>query len=272
MRLALAFLTLFVSVDSKPIKTLVYLAGGPGDTRAAEKPLKSFLSQWETAAAVPAGTLDGKYFPQKDATLEYAKSESPGLFMLPAVTYFENEKAWGLQPIAQVAVKGSPAETLYVVVKKGTVADLAALKGKTVTTNLLAEAKFADLVVLEDGRPLAKVAKLEYDRSPLAALKKVREGAAAGVLLDEAQWAGLEKLPFAAELTLLAKTKPVPRPVVAVGKGVDKATAAKLKDGLLKLGSSPDAQPTLQQFSVDGIVAADEALLAESRKRFGAKK
>jgi hypothetical protein len=41
---------------------------------------------------------------------------------------------------------------------------------------------------------------------------------------------------------------------------------------LLKLGASADAKPTLQQFSVDGIVAPDEALLTTARKRVGAKK
>lgn len=272
MRLLLPLLTLFAAAPQKPIQLVVLLAGGPGDTQAAEKPLKSFLGQWETSAGLEAGTLDGKYFPQKDAAMQFVKESAPGIFMIPPITFFENEKAWGLTAIAQVAVKGSPAETLYLVVKKDAVANVAALNGKTVVTTLLADPKFADLVVLEDDKALAKLVKLEYDRSPLAAMRKVRDGSAAAVLLDEAQYAGLEKLPFGAELSLLAKTKAVPRSVIAVGKGVDKATTQKLKDGLLKLGTSAEAKPTLEQFGVDGVVAADQPLLAAARKRVGAKK
>jgi hypothetical protein len=265
MPLALALLTLAVSA---PTQLLVYLAGGPGDTAAAEKPLRSFLDQWETAAGLPKGSLEGKYFPQKEAALSFAKESSPGLFMLPAVTFFEQEKTWGLTPIAQVAVNDSAAETLYVVVKKGALADAAALNGKKVLTTLLVEPKFADLVVLEDDKSLARLANLELERSPLAALRKLREGTADGVLLDQAQWAGMEKLPFASELTLLAKTKPVPRPVIAVGKGVDAATAKKLREGLLKLADSPQTKAQLQQFGAESVIAADEALLAMARKRF----
>ncbi len=260
-------LALSAEPAGKALNTLVFLSGGPGDTKAAEKPLKNLLSMWEKEAALPVGTLDGRYFPQKDPALDYVQSATPSVFMLPVATFLEYEKAWALQAVGQMAVKGSPTERLFVVVKKGGAQNVAALKGKIVTSSLLSDPKLAELIELEDGTALAKVTTLEYERSPLAALRKVRDGAVAAVLLDEPQWLGLEKLPFSTELELLAKSKPLPRPIVAVKTNVDKATAERLRRGLLTLAQNPDAKSTLQQFSVDGIVAPDVASISAARKR-----
>lgn len=269
----LLLLSLFsvAAADPAPsagLRTLVYLAGGPGDSNAADKPLRAFFSQWEQSAGLPAGTLAGKYFPQKEQALGFVAEAQPSVFMLPAVTFLEFEKQWGLQAIAQVALGGKTNEVLRIVGKKGG-GDLAALKGKTIISNLFSDMKAAELVELDNGTALGKWMTIEYERSPLASMRKVRDGSAAAVLLDESQWAGLEKLPFASELELVAKTKVVPRPVVAVTKAVDKVTAQKLKAGLIAAATSSDAKGSLQQFSVDGIVEPDEVVLAQSRKRLG---
>jgi ABC transporter, phosphonate, periplasmic substrate-binding protein len=266
MLLALMF-SLAMNADAQNLRMLVHLSGGPGDTQAANKPLKNFLSLWEKEAGLPMGSLEGKYFPQKEAALEYAKSDAPSLFMLPVATFLEHEKSWGLEPICEVSLKGSPVENLYVVVKKDAVANVAALKGKTVVSSLMSDMKMGDLVELEDGTRLAQHTTLSYERSPLSALRQVREGGAAAVLLDESQWTGLEKLPYAAELTLLARAKPLPRPIIAVSKKVGKATQDKLQKGLLAVGKNPEATSTLQQFSVDGIAPVDATALAAARKR-----
>ncbi len=147
--------------------------------------------------------------------------------------------------------------------KEGGAATLAALKGGKVLSSVLADPDTAQLVTFE-GKPLASLCTPAYDRSPLSALKQLREGVIAGVLLDAPQLAGLDKLPFGDSLKPLAQSDWLPRPIIAVAKGQDKAA---LQKALLASTAGPAAKDILAEFSADALSAPDEKIIAEGKKR-----
>src|SRR6185312_10593119 len=124
---------------------------------------------------------------------------------------------------------------------------------------------------LPSGEKLGKVAKLRYERSPLTALRSVTAGSTYAVLLDPSQVEGLSQLPFAGDLKNVGKLQPIPRPIVAASRKLDKALAAKLQKGVLSVANEPDAKQSLTQFNVDGVVPPDMALIDSVRKRFAKK-
>jgi len=258
-------------IAATALKVIVAMPGGPGDTVSAEKPLMHLFALWENNAGLPAHTLAGTYYPQHQAAEEALAAETPQILALTPAAFFAREKSLKLTPIAQIAVNHSPSETGYIVVRKETPDDVQALKGKIVLTTLLSDPSSKSLFTLADGTPLATFVKLEYERSPLSSLKKLRAQEVFAVLLDESQWNGLEQLPFAAEMKQLTKTQPFPRPIIAVTPQVDKGVVAQLQKGLLALNRDASAKDLLSQFSVDSFVLPDEALLQKARKRFHSK-
>jgi hypothetical protein len=243
-----------------PLKAVVSFPGGPGDTASAQKSLDQFFALWQSAGGDP---MQGKYFAQRDEALAFIKSESPQVFVLAAGLYFAQKD---LVPIAQIAVGGQVSERYALIVRKDGPTDLATLKGARVLSNLVADPHTARLVSFA-GAPLEKLCTLVYERSPLAALKQLREGSIKAVLVDEPQLSGLADLPFGGELRALGKSDPLPRPIVAVNKGLD---AAKLQKALLAAAQKPEGKELLTQFSADGLLPPDDKLLAESKKKTSA--
>lgn len=241
-----------------PLKAVVSFPGGPGDTVSAQKPLDQFFALWAAEGADP---MQGKYFARRDEAMSYIREEAPQVLVLAAGLYFAQKD---LMPIAQIAVAGQVSERYAVVVRKDGPADVAALKGGIVLSNLVADPQTAKLITFA-GTPLEKWVTLTYERSALASLKQLREGKVKAVLVDEPQLSGLADLPFGGELRALeVKSDPLPRPIVAVRKGVD---GAKLQKALLAMAQKPQAKDLLGQFSADGVLPPDEKLLAESKKK-----
>lgn len=250
--LAIAMFTL------APLKAVISFPGGPGDTGSAQKPLDQFFGLWAAAAGEP---IQGKYFPQRDEAMAYIKADAPQILVLAAGLYFAQKD---VVPIAQIAVGGQVSERYALVVRKDGPSDVAGLKGGLVLSNLLADPQTAHLVSFA-GAPLEKLVTLTYERSALASLKQLREGKIKAVLVDEPQLSGLADLPFGGELRALpVKSDRLPRPIVAVRKGVD---GAKLQKALLAMAQKPEAKDLLAQFSADGVMPPDEQLLAESKKK-----
>lgn len=256
------------------VKFVVYLAGGPGDSLAAEKPLGSIMEKIALGAgfAPQSHAIEGKYFPHWELATGYIKTQSPTLFLLPAEAFFENEKALGLEALAQTAMGTQTAQVLTLIVRTQSSLELTGIAGKVISTSLLEDGNLAHLVALKNGQHLGQIAQLRYERSPLASLRQLRSGEVFAVLLDEAQMKGLDKLPFANEFKVLTQTQSIPRPIIAVSSKAGAELKARLKKGVLTLGGVSEIKPQLAQFSVDNIVEASAKQLTESRTLYAAGK
>ncbi len=127
---------------------------------------------------------------------------SPGFFL-------EQKTALRLRPINQILINGRDTHRYYIMVRKGTLSDLDELRGKTLAGAVLAEPEFVETVVLEGRFDFGADLTAEFRRA-LSALRNLRQGELAAVILDEMEYAGLTHLPFADELTTLFTSAPFP--------------------------------------------------------------
>lgn len=259
---ALALRLVVEAPVSMPV--VVAMPGGPGDTAAAKKPLKQFLDLWQ--AGQEEFSLDGDYFAMSEQADAYIQAQKPAVFVLSPALFFTKEKAHGLHPIAQLNVQGKTAEKWALVARKDAEPDWKLLKGKIIGSSLIAD-PFTKKLVAVGGIPLEGFATLEYNRSPLSAMRQVRDGTLPAVLLDEAQLLGLDKLPFGSDLKVLVRTDDMPLPIVAVAKQVPTPLRDKLKRAVVEAAKGDEAHKILMNFSVDGVSPSDDKLIASVRAR-----
>jgi hypothetical protein len=103
----------------------------------------------------------------------------------------------------------------------------------------------------------------------LSSLRRAADGEKIAVLLDGAQSAALEKLPFASSLAIVEQSQPMPVAIIAtVGKRIDERRWKTLQPAFERLSESPDAAEALEGVRMSAFVPLDQAALARARKAF----
>src|SRR6185436_12213007 len=104
----------------------------------------------------------------------------------------------------------------------------------------------------------------------LSGLRKAANGEAVAVLLDQAQAASVQTLPFWSELQVVTVSRPVPGIVVStVGSAMKAADAAPLVDALLEMDGSEDGKSALESLRLLKFVPLDEKSLSAARAAYG---
>jgi hypothetical protein len=226
--------------------------GGAGDAQP-------FVDQFATAAAAaagwPAGSLASVYDPTEQGGLAKLANADAALTFVPYPFYVQYAAQLQLAPLAQADVTGVGSEERWTLVAKaGTVAGPTSLEGYTI----LSVAGYAPDFVRHSALaawPLAPDVKIESTGQILSALRRVSGGDKVVALLDQTQAAALPSLPFAAQLSAVSQSAPVPVAVVAVvGSRLTAARAKALQSGLLKLGQAAGNADALAQLHLRGFV------------------
>jgi hypothetical protein len=108
--------------------------------------------------------------------------------------------------------------------------------------------------------------KIVQGGAVLSALRRAANGEKLAVLLDGAQAAALDKLPFASSLATVQRSEPVPVAVVAtVGKRLGESRWKALEGKLLRLGEDPAAREALEGVRTSRFVPVDQAALRKAK-------
>jgi hypothetical protein len=103
----------------------------------------------------------------------------------------------------------------------------------------------------------------------LSSLRRAANGEKIAVLLDGAQSAALEKLPFASSLAVVEQSPPMPVAIVAsVAKRIDERRWKLLQPAFERLGKNAAAAEALEGVRMSAFVDLDQAALARARKAF----
>jgi len=154
---------------------------------------------------------EGKYATTREAAEEYIHSADPhfGIMSLPAFLGLRGKHQLEVMGKAEVAQAGGRE---YHIVSK-TQTDLAGCKGKTLASNHLDDARFAEKVVGGGAFLLADFTLAPVKR-PLQTIKKVIAGEAECALIDDAQFAELAKVEGGAGIKSVWKSDKLPPMVV----------------------------------------------------------
>lgn len=248
--------------------TLVVCAPGyPGNTAEAQPAMDALARSIAAAAHLPEGSVNAVYEETAQGGVKRLGAKDAAILLAPLPFYLEEEKGLRLTARLMAAPDGAqPLERWTLMAGKQHAPSLA---GTTVQTT----AGYSKRFVHAMAPSLPEDAQIVASQSVLSALRRAANGEKVAALLDGAQGAAVEKLPFAAALARVESSDPVPVAVVAtVGRKLPEKQWKALRAALLSLSGEAAAREALQGVRMSGFVPLDEKALSSARAAFARAK
>jgi hypothetical protein len=252
---------------AQPARTIVVTSpGSPGSTDDAQPRMDSFAAAVSSRARTQLAAV---YEPTDAAGARRLAESGIGIVSLPFFLVHEHDL--GLHARLQVVEKGRPAlETWALIAQKGRVTSGPALAGVTIVTSVAFAPAFVRGDVLAGLGQVPESAQIVQSSAVLSALRRAAAGEPVAVVLDGAQQASLQSLPFADKLEVVARSPQMPAALVVT---IDRVLPAKdwsaLEPALLGLGTTDAGAAALAGMQVTRFEHIDDKALAAARKAYG---
>jgi len=198
------------------------------------------------------------YFTDEAKGLNYIKSDKPAFVLTTPGFYLQHRDELNLKPIDTILVDHKSATRFYVMVKKGSASSLDALAGKTLAGEPLAELRYIEKVVLKG--------KVDFSKSKIKpmpffkALKALKDGAAAAIVVDEKQHKSLAGLSFASQFETLFSSDPVPvMSIMAVGENASQGDVKDLRKACENFCSTEEGRDVCLIYGITGFAPVTDA-------------
>ena len=249
-----------------PARVVFCAPGYPGSTEQAQPSMDAFADRLGAESGLPG-----------EVAAVYHESEADGLRALsdPSVVaavvtlpfFLAHGAEAGLVPeLEAVPVEGDP-ERWSLVAAKGAIGAPPDLAGWEITSLAGYAPAFVRGPALGEWGEIPEAASITFTNRPLSALRKASRGERVAVLLDAAQHAALEGLPFAGDLETLHRSGPMPGSLLCtVGEGGERAAAVVRALG--SLSGTVEGAAALESLRLKGFRETDTARLAAVEERF----
>jgi len=155
------------------------------------------------------------------------------------------------------------------VAKKGRVSSAASLSGFNLVSLAAYNPEFIRNVALGKWGKLPADVTFTATGQILSALRKAANGENIVALLDAAQAASLNSLPFAAELEVVATSPRVPGILVCtVGASVGQTATKQFVNGILRMNDTPEGLSALEAVRMAKFVPLDAKALNTARAAY----
>jgi hypothetical protein len=268
---ALAFAVMFAlataaALAAEPARVVFCAPGYPGTTEQAQPSMDAFAERLGAEAGLP-GKVAAVYH-ESDAEGLRALSDPSVVAAVVTLPFFLAHRAEaGLVPeLEAVPVEGDP-ERWSLVAAKGAIGAPADLAGWEIASLAGYVPAFVRGPALGEWGELPEATAIAFTNRPLSALRKASRGERVAVLLDAAQHAALEGLPFAGDLETLHRSGPMPGSLLCtVGEGGERAAA--VVRALASLSGTAGGAAALESLRLTGFREPDTARLAEVEERY----
>ncbi len=272
MRILNSMLLLFVvaasAVPTDAAPTIAVCAPGyPSSTEEAQ-PVMDDFAQALTAAS--SSNLVAAYHPTLDGGLALLEQESTTLAIVPLPFYLRYRARFGLEAELEVVTGVADRETWSLVTRRGAVSSPGSLAGWKLAAIAGYAPTFVRQVALADWGELPEAVDIQFSSRVLSALRKAARGEDLAVLLDTGQAEALERLPFAEDLEVVARSTPMLGTLLCrvAGRhgGPDEAS---LRKGLLEFGETDEGRTLLKTMRLSGFRELDREALAQLERLYG---
>jgi hypothetical protein len=273
----LACLVSIASAQAEPVGLVIVYPGGP-DAGGEGKKLADELGEHLAASVnLKASDFAGQYFNDAPAALTYLKVHKDA-FILGGLGFFLAErKTLKLVPLARLRTNAGGTETVFeeffVVVRKGSFANLDALKGKTLWGSVLYDdARYVDRLAF-GGKMQACVSFVcKPTPRPLSAIRKLDSGEADAVLLNRAQLAALKPMPLFEKLQIIYSSGSLPTVgLMMIDTPRTRPLRDKIVEAVSKLCASARGTTVCQTFGITGFDPVTEEDLGAAIKKYDAR-
>jgi len=266
----LAALALFSTIAVADTLTLVAWAPGyPGTTEQAQPSMDEFAAGVAVAAGWDAAEFRATYSPKIDEGRERIGSDDVSLALVPLPVYLEFGESLGLRPLMRVVQEGADDETWSLVARKGAIGAPSDLSGWAIKGLPGFSPRFVKTALVSWGT-LPDDAEIAFNARVLSVLRKAAAGENVAALLDRAQTEALPRLPFAADLEVVAASGPMVSSLLCVvGDRLPGDREEPLVEALLTLGGTEAGGEVLAAIRVVRFETLDTEALAGVRRMWG---
>jgi hypothetical protein len=251
--------------------TLVVCAPGyPSDTVEAQPTMDALARGVATAAGWAAGRLSAAYHPTIDGGLEALGREETGLAIVPLPFYLEQRERLGLEPLLNVVQASGDTEVWSLVARRGAVEEAPSLAGWQVAGMPGYSPRFVRRIALGEWGALPQETQVVFSSRVLSDLRRAAAGDPVAAILDQGQTGALESLPFASELEVVTRSRPLIGSLLCrVEDRLSDTTAHDLREAFLALDRREDGRALLETLRITRFEPVDRESLAAVERTFG---
>lgn len=243
--------------------------GYPGSTEQAQPTMDAFAMAVATRVGWEAGALSAVYHEKEEAGLAELAGGRAALALVPLPFYLEHGERMALTPVLEVLPASGEAERWSLVARKGAVREPAGL-GEWELVGIPGYApRFVRRVALAGWGTLPADVRIRFSSRVLSDLRRAAAGEPVAVLLDAAQSAALDSLPFAAELEVVARSPELPANLLCrVGTRLTAEEEAGVVRALLALVGDEAGREVLASLRIERFREVDGRALQAVEKAF----
>lgn len=262
---ALAAMASVPGVHAADRPALVFCAPGyPSNTEEAAPTIAAFADIVADAAG-RSGDLAAVYYPEETAGAERLRQPDAALAFVTLPFYLKYREELGLEPILQGVQDGKPLEAWSLVAAAGRVSSPADLAGWEVTGTSGYAPGFVRGTALGSWGDLPADTRVSFTPRVLSALRKTTRGEDVAVLLDGPQAAGIDRLPFADSLEVVARSESVPSSVLCFVDGrVEPGDRAAWAAAFVALDGADAGRQALDSVRLTAFVELDDDALTRA--------
>jgi ABC-type phosphate/phosphonate transport system substrate-binding protein len=244
---------------SGSIGILVCYPGGSVRARDAEPALKNMIGVIESIGGWPAGTIKVSFTTKVKTCRKLLADKKPEFAILSLGLFLEYHVKNHLVPLARPRISGRDTDKYRILVRKGSYANLEALKGKTLGGQWLSEPEFLRRIVFRGNLDPTSYFKLSPSRRALRALRKLARGKLDAVIVNELQYNGLSALPFGKDLAVVFASEELPQMgVVADKKKAAAADMTRMKKALDSMCVNAEGKKLCSLFGIEAFVPSND--------------
>jgi len=254
-----------------PETVVICAPGFPGTMEQAQPTMDDFARAVERAAGRAAGSVSAVYHPTAAGGLDALADDGAVVALVSLPFYLEHGEDLGLRPLLQPLPVAGADEQWSLVAKAGRVQGPASLDGWTVAGRAGDAPDFLRRVVLRPWGAVPASAEITFAPRVLTVLRAAARGENVAAVLDAAETEALASLPFATDLEIVTRSRPLPASVVCgVGDRLTDDGAQAWSKALGALGETASGRDVLRSMRLEGFRDLPREALAEVEKAYRA--
>jgi hypothetical protein len=257
------------AADPKPRLLVVCAPGYPGTTAQAQTTMDGFARVVGAAAGWPEGRLGAVYHESLAGGVARLRESDAALALVTLPFFLQEGRRLGLAPRLQAVPETGASEIFSLVARRGAVSSAASLDGWEVTGSAGYAPAFVSGPILASWGTLPPTTRITFAPAALSALRRAAAGEKLAVILDAAATAALPGLPFAAQLEVVTRSRPLPASLLCtVGKRLTPSDSDAVVHALERLPDSAAGVEALRSIRLSRFQPIDTKELEAARQVF----
>lgn len=258
------------AVGAPAQRVIVLCAPGyPGNTLQAQPTMDAFAKSAAHAAGWPEGKFGAVYYETEKGGVNRLAADDAAMALVPLPFFLQHGATLGLKPRLETEQESGGTEVWSLVAKKGAIASPASLDGWELTGKPGYAPVFVRGPVLRAWGAVPATARITFSAGILSVLRRAAAGEKIAAILDGEQTASLAALPFANDLEVVARSKPLPISVLCIVRDhLAPAEAEGLVKALLRLHGTEEGKGVLKTMRIKRFLPVDAKRLEAAQRAF----